>query len=89
MWPAKLIEAESDDSACRLHVALDQETHGDCRSVPTACCQTLEHGVLRRRRVEMERLRIELRGKAPNPLLIDSYPAGAKVCPTANSSKYL
>jgi len=31
----------------------------------------LKHGALRRRSVEMERLRIELRGKALNPILID------------------
>jgi len=36
MWPAKLIEADRDDSARRLHVALDQES-----MVTAAVCQPL------------------------------------------------
>src|SRR5271170_6191808 len=75
--PAQLIEAGSDYPACRPELAVDQEAHGHGSSVPTARYQTLKYRVLRCRGVEMERLGIELRSKALDPLLVNLESAGA------------
>ena len=69
--PAELIEAEADNTARWLQLAIDQETHGHSGRVPAAGCEPGEDGAGRRRLIEMKRLRIEFRGKGLDALLVD------------------
>src|ERR1700722_17921497 len=75
--PIQLIEAGPHGPPCGPELALDQETHGHGSSMPTARYQTLKYRVPRCRGVKMERLRIEFRSKALDPVLVNLEPAGA------------
>jgi hypothetical protein len=78
MRPPKLIETRSNDATRRAEVTLDQQAHGDCGSMPATRYQAMKNRVLRCRRVEMERLWIELGGKTSDPLFVDAQAAGAE-----------
>jgi len=70
--PAELVEPGTDDPGCRLKLALDEQPHRERSRVPAARREAAEERIARRLLVEMERLRIELGGKALDPLGIDA-----------------
>src|SRR5213593_4484164 len=76
-WPAELVEAGAHDAAGGSEVTLDQQPHGDRAGVPPAGGQPAEDRVARGVLVEMERLRVELRGKGLDSLLVDRQRTGA------------
>src|SRR5262249_47424484 len=75
--PAELVEAGADDAARGLELALDQEPHGERRRVPAARRQATEYAFAGGILIEMKRLRIELGGKALDPIAVDAGAAGA------------
>src|SRR5580765_1341604 len=63
--------ARTDQAAGNRHTALNQETHGERRRVPSARDQPAERGELRRRGIDVKGLWIELAGKADDLCLVD------------------
>src|SRR5205823_292274 len=61
--PLQLVGAGADDAAGRLEIAADEQAHGEGRRMPSARCQATEERIARSGFIEMERLRIELRGE--------------------------
>jgi len=70
--PTEFVEAGADDAASRFELAVDQEPHGERRCVPAARRQAAEYAIAGGVLVEMERLRIELGGKALDTIAIDA-----------------
>src|SRR5215471_11745294 len=70
--PTEFVEASADDATSGFELALDQEPHGERRRVPAARRQAAEYAVAGGVLVEMERLRIELGGKALDPIAVDA-----------------
>ena len=63
-------EAGADNAASGLELALDREPHGERRRAPAACRQAAEYAVTSGVLIEMKGLRIELGGKALDPIAV-------------------
>src|SRR5207302_10640520 len=74
--PAELVEARAEDAARGLHLALDDEPHGDRRGVPAARGEPLEERIVRGGFVEVIGLRIVLRGEGLDRFRIDAQAPG-------------
>src|SRR5205823_10343484 len=61
--PLQLLGARADDAAGGAEAAFDQKPHGERGGVPSARRQAGEEGFAGGGFIEMERLRIELRGE--------------------------
>jgi hypothetical protein len=62
---------EADYASREWNAALDQKAHGNRRRVPAARHQSLEECRFRRRRIKVERMRIELCGECRDLRLIE------------------
>src|SRR5580658_2843200 len=71
--------AAADDPAGRAEGALDTEPHRHRRGVPAACGEAVEQALARRILVEMEGLRVELRGEGLDLGCIDPARFGAEL----------
>src|SRR5439155_6496435 len=76
--PAELVEARAEDSASGLHLALDDEPHGERRGVPAARREALEERIVRGSFVEVIGLRIVLRGECLDRFRIDAKAPGSE-----------
>jgi len=62
-----------DDTADRLEITVDEQSHRDCSGVPTTCCESTENGPTSRLLIQMKRLGIELPCEGPNALPTHSH----------------
>ena len=74
--PAEFVEAGSHDAASGLEFALNQQSHGERSRVPAARRQAAEYAVTGGFLIEMKGLRIELGGKALDPIGVDADATG-------------
>src|SRR5262249_19507893 len=62
--PPELVDADAEDAAGGLEIALDQQAHRRGRGVAAAHDETAKERILGRLSIQMERVRIELVGKS-------------------------
>src|SRR5262245_20319432 len=70
-WPLELVKAEANNAASGFELTVDQKPHRHRCRVPPARREAAEDGVGCRCLIEMKGLRIELRGKGLDALLVD------------------